>query len=84
MFGDYMNPTAKEYRSVIVRTPLTLNNFELKACTIQFVQNNAQFGRLPSKGSNQPLTNFLECYDTIKNNGVSADEIKRRLFPFSL
>ena len=84
MFGDYMNPTTEGYGSAIVRTPLTVNSFELKASTIHLVQANAQFGGLPSEHSNQHLTNFLECCDTIKIHGVSDDEIKRRLFPFSL
>src|SRR4051812_6096116 len=84
MFGDYMNPTVQRYGSTIVRTPLAVNNFELNASTIQLVQANAQFGGLPSKNSNQHLTNFMECCGTIKISGVSADEIKRRLFLFSL
>src|SRR5436190_19408138 len=51
---------------------------------IQLIQANAQFGGLHSEDSNQHLTNFLECCDIVKISGVSDDEIKRRLFSFSL
>ena len=84
MFGDYMNPTTDGYGSAIVRAPLAVNSFELKASMIHLIQANAQFGGLPSEDSNQHLTNFLECCDTVKISGVSDDEIRRRLFSFSL
>lgn len=38
MFRDYINPTTECYRSSIVRSPLVVRNFELKASTIQLVQ----------------------------------------------
>src|SRR4051812_49002171 len=84
MFGDYMKPTTEGYGSAVVRSPLTVNTFELKASTIGLIKDNAQFGGLPSEDSNQHLSNFLELCDTVKISGVSGDEIKRRLFPFSL
>src|SRR5204863_4829593 len=83
-FGEFINPMHGGYRSAIVRSPLTVNSFELKASVIQLVQNNTQFGGLPSEDSNQHITNFLEVCDTVKIGGVSNDEIRRRLFPFSL
>ena len=83
-FGDYINPTTDGYGSAVVRSRLGVNNFELKPSFIQLIQNNAQFGGLPTEDSNQHITNFLELCDTIKINGVSEDEIRRRLFPFSL
>ena len=83
-FGEFINPTHEGYGSAIVRSPLTVNSFELKASVIQLVQNNTQFGGLPSEDSNQHITNFLEVCDTVKIGRVSNDEIRRRLFPFSL
>src|SRR4051812_11819487 len=56
----------------------------LQASTIGLIRDNAEFGGLPSEDSNQHLTNFLELCDTVKISGMSGDEIKRRLFPFSL
>src|SRR4051812_26323389 len=83
-FGEFINPTHEGYGSSIVRSPLAVNNFEFKASTIQLIQNNTQFGRLPTKDSNQHITNFLEFCDAVKIQGVSNVEIRRRLFPFSL
>lgn len=83
-FGNYINPNIEGYGSAVVRSPLAVNNFEFKASIIQFIQNNAQFGGLPIKDSNQYITNFLELCDTIKINRANDDEIKRRLFPFLL
>ena len=84
LFGDYMKPTTEGYGSAVVRSPLTVNHFELKASVIGLIKDNAQFSGLPSEDSNQHLSNFLELCDTVKISGVSGDEIKRRLFPFSL
>ena len=39
-FGEFINPTHEGYGSAIVRSPLNVNNFELKASIIQLVQNN--------------------------------------------
>ena len=83
-FGEFINSTHEGYGSAIVRSPLAVNSFELKASVIQLVQNNTQFGGLPSEDSNRHITNFLELCDTVKISGVSNDEIRRRLFPFSL
>ena len=54
-FGEFINPTHEGYGSAIVRSPLDVNSFELKASVIQLVQNNTQFGGLPSPTHNQLL-----------------------------
>src|SRR4051812_7988941 len=84
MFADYITPTTEGYGSAVVRSPLTVNSFELKASTIGLIRDSAQFSGLPYEDSNQHLTNFLLLCDTVKISGVSGDKIKRRLFPFSL
>ena len=65
------------------RPGIGANNFELKPALITMVQNN-QFGGLPSEDPHTHLSTFLDYSDTLKQNGVSEDAIKLRLFPFSL
>ena len=48
------------------------------------IQNSAQFSGLPSEDPNVHINIFLEICDLFKQNGVSDDAIKLRLFPFSL
>src|SRR3954462_5752387 len=83
-FGEFINPPHEGYGSVIVRSPLAVNSFELKASVIQLVQNYTQFGGLPSEDSNQHITNFLESCDTVKISEAGNGKNRRRLFPFSL
>ena len=48
------------------------------------VQHAGQFGGLPHDDPNEHISSFLEICDTQKINGVSAEVIKLKLFPFSL
>ena len=70
-------------QSTIRRPPIQANNFELKAITLQMLQN-ILFHEVPSKNPNMHLTNFIEVCDTIKYNGVTEEALRLRLFPFSL
>ena len=70
-------------QSAIRRPPIQANNFELKAVTLQMLQN-IQFHELPSENPNMHLTNFIEVCDTIKYNGVIKEALRLRLFPLSL
>ena len=68
----------------IVRRPLIqVNNFELKAVTLQLLQG-IQFHGLPSKDPNTHLTSFLEVCNNVKYNGVIEEAIRLRLFMLSL
>ena len=49
-------------KSVIRRPPIQVNNFELKAMTLQLLQG-IQFHWLPSEDPNTHLTRFLELGD---------------------
>ena len=72
-----------DVQSAIRRPPIKANNFELKAVTLQMLQN-IMFHKLPSEKPNMHLTNFIEVCDTIKYNGVTEKALKLRLFLLSL
>jgi len=80
---DYALPQASGITSSIVSPAIEANNFELNPALIGFMERD-QFGGFPSDNPNAHLRKFLAKCDTIKLNGVSADAIRMRLFPFSL
>ena len=80
---DYVLPQATGLTFPIVNPVVEANNFELQPALISFVEQN-QFGGRPIENPHLHLCNFLAKCDTIKLNGVSADAIRLRLFPFSL
>ncbi|XP_047942991.1 uncharacterized protein LOC125189799 [Salvia hispanica] len=59
------------------------NNFELKPGLIQIAENNA-FRVKSSDDPNKHITKFIQICNTTKMNGVTDDQIRLRLFPFSL
>ena len=58
-------------------------NFELKSSLINMVQASPFYGK-PNEDANAHLQNFLELCMTVTIQGVTADAIRLRLFPFSL
>ena len=70
--------------SSIVRPPIAADNFELKPNFIQMVQQMFWFDSFQDEDPYAHLTNFLEISDTFKVNGVDEDEIRLRLFLFSV
>ncbi|KAH9734901.1 hypothetical protein KPL71_017554 [Citrus sinensis] len=81
---DYIVPTVNGARSSIARPAVQANNFEIKPAIIQMIQTSVQFAGMPNDNSNAHIANFLEICDTFKQNGVSDNAIRQRLFPFSL
>lgn len=77
-------PSVIGNNSSIRRPAIQANNFEIKPAIIQMIQHSVQFSGLPNDDLNTHIDNFLEIYDTFKQNGVSDDAIRLRLFPFSL
>ncbi|KAL1534726.1 hypothetical protein AAHA92_30872 [Salvia divinorum] len=59
------------------------NNFELKRGLIQMAENNAFRGR-PTEDPNKHITKFIQICNTTKINGVTDEQIRLRVFPFSL
>ena len=61
-------------QSVIRRPLIQVNNFELKAMTLQLLKG-IKFHGLPSEDPNTHLTSFLEVCDNVKYNGVTEEAI---------
>ncbi|XP_042057978.1 uncharacterized protein LOC121802379 [Salvia splendens] len=59
------------------------NTFELRRGLIQMAENNAFRGR-PTEDPNKHLTKFIQICNTTKINGVTDEQIRLRVFPFSL
>ncbi|KAL1544111.1 hypothetical protein AAHA92_21006 [Salvia divinorum] len=62
---------------------IAANTFELKTGLINMAEANA-FGGRNTGDANKHLTKFIQISNTVKENGVSDDQIRLRLFPFSL
>ena len=61
---DYALPLAS-IPSIIKRSTIQSNNFELKHITLQLIQN-IQFMELPQEDPNTYISNFLDVCDTVK------------------
>ena len=59
-------------------------HFKLKLNFIQMDQQMYQFDGFQDEDPYAHLTNFMELCDIFKTNEVSGDEIRLRLFPFSV
>ncbi|XP_052290832.1 uncharacterized protein LOC127900267 [Citrus sinensis] len=81
---DYVVPTMNAPRSSIARPAVQANNVEIKPAIIQMIQTSIQFAGMPNDDPNAYIANFLEICDTFKQNDVSDNAIRLRLFPFSL
>ncbi len=80
---DYAVPSEEEPHSSIVSPTVEARNFELKPALLQIVQQN-QFSGSPTEDPNLHLSVFVQYADTLKADGVGAEAIRLRLFPFSL
>ncbi|KAF7822014.1 uncharacterized protein G2W53_027469 [Senna tora] len=81
---EYATPTIHLLSPSIRRPAIEVNHFEINPNIIQLFQSHASFGGLPTEDSIAHILNFLEVCDTFKQNRVSEEAIKLRLFPFSL
>ncbi|XP_073127368.1 uncharacterized protein [Henckelia pumila] len=81
---DYVQPIVLGNTSSITKPRVQANTFEIKPAIIQMIQTSVQFGGSATDDPNAHIANFLELCDTFKQNGVTDDAIRLRLFPFSL
>ncbi|XP_042065540.1 uncharacterized protein LOC121809055 [Salvia splendens] len=66
-----------------VHSNIAANTFELKRGLIQMAENIAFRGK-STDDPNKHITKFIQICNTTKLNGVTDDQIRLRLFPFSL
>ncbi|XP_073120512.1 uncharacterized protein [Henckelia pumila] len=81
---DYVQPMVLGNMSSITKPRVQANTFEIKPAIIQMIQTSVQFGGSATDDPNAHIANFLELCGTFKQNGVTDDAIRLRLFPFSL
>ncbi|XP_042022905.1 uncharacterized protein LOC121770193 [Salvia splendens] len=62
---------------------IAANSFELRPGLIDRAEANA-FGGTGSEDANKHLTKFIQISNTVKANGVTDEQVRLRLFPFSL
>ncbi|XP_058726309.1 uncharacterized protein LOC131597641 [Vicia villosa] len=80
---SYAIPSQAEPHNSIAAPAIEANNFELKPSLLSAVQQS-QFSGNPTEDPNLHLLVFLQYADTVKENGVSSEGIRLRLFPFLL
>lgn len=81
---EHSQPSIDGTRSSILRPIVRANQFEIKQAIIQMILNTVLFGVATTDYPNTHIENFLEICDFFKHNDVSDDDIRLRLFPFSL
>ena len=80
---DYALLQASDIISSIVNATVEVNNFELSAALITFIERN-QLGGHPGDNPNVYLYKFLAMCDIININRESMEAIRMLPFPFSL
>ena len=81
--GDYSTPTTHGNRGAIVVPQLRDGNSEIKPSMLSMVQINTFHGRM-GENPYSHIDNFDGVCDTFLNTRANEDQIKLRLFPFSL
>ena len=76
---DLCVPTSAELKIRDLTQPQ--KTFEIRSSVISIVQNQPFSGK---KDPNQHLKTFLQICNTFNIEGVTDDQIRARLFPFSL
>ena len=80
---DYILSQATDIASSIVNAAVEANNSERWPALVSYMEKD-QFGGRPMENHHIYLRNFLAKRDTIKLNGVLADAIRLKVFPFLL
>ncbi|PIN21873.1 DNA-directed DNA polymerase [Handroanthus impetiginosus] len=76
-------PRARERKLCVVFTELPAG-VKVEILMIRMIQNTAQFCGLSHENPNRHIDNFLKICDTLRQEGVSKDALRLRLFSFSL
>ena len=81
--SQYAKPTLEGYGNGVAPPEIT-ENFEIKSSTIHMVENSVQFHGLLDEDPLSHISRFLRICGTFKIQNCSEDQIKLKLFPFSL
>ncbi|XP_076960078.1 uncharacterized protein LOC143636341 [Bidens hawaiensis] len=81
--NQYSKPTLEGYGSGVAQPEITVN-FEIKSSIIHMVENSVQFHGLLDEDPLSHISRFLRICGTFKIEKCSEDQIKHKLFPFSL
>ncbi|CAL1370195.1 unnamed protein product [Linum trigynum] len=82
--GYYMAPRPAEIQSPILHPPVAANNLEINSALLTMIQSNALFHGFESESPREHVKRFLELAGRLKINGVPAEALQLRLFPYSL
>ena len=82
--AEYTRPNLTGASSCIVQPAIEANNFDVKASTMNMIYNQCQFDGLPDEDPNAHIEMFLDICNTVKQNGVSDEALRLRIFPFTL
>ena len=82
--AEYITPTLNGTGSCIMRPTIEANNFDVKASTMNMIYDQCQFDGLPEEDPNAHIEMFLNICATVKQNGVTDEALRLRIFPFTL
>ncbi|CAL1369901.1 unnamed protein product [Linum trigynum] len=82
--GHYWTARAADMRSPIQHPHVLANNFEVSTSVITMLRGSVVFRGKEGECPRSHLRRFHELIDGIKINGVPADAIQLRYFPFTL
>ncbi|XP_050225511.1 uncharacterized protein LOC126674989 [Mercurialis annua] len=82
--GEFFLPDVDNATFGCFAMPVQAATFEIKPSTIQLLENRCAFFGLKHEDPNAHIAKFLGVLNTFKLHGITADQIKLRMFPFSL
>ncbi|MEQ5154371.1 hypothetical protein ABN254_21345, partial [Providencia rettgeri] len=80
--ADYMTPEFNIHISIYV-PPMENVNFHVHPTILTLVQNS-QYSGLPSEDPNAHITRFIRACGMYRQEGVSEEIVRLKLFPFSV
>ncbi|KAL9232838.1 hypothetical protein vseg_007902 [Gypsophila vaccaria] len=80
---DASKPTQAQIPMGSTMPDITTRNFKVDSGLIRYFQES-QFGVADNEDPAQPISNFIDLYNTIKHEGVEPKQLREMMFPFSL
>ncbi|CAL1412254.1 unnamed protein product [Linum trigynum] len=82
--GYYMAPRPEDIQYPIIHPPVASNNFEFKPALVTMIHNNALFHGHSTESPREHVQRFMELAGILKINGMPAEALQLRLYPYSL